>query len=308
MSTMPTKITEKMIIDAANGSIVLNGLDFTKNGYVEILNASSVIIKNCRVYGLNCEDAAKNYWMKVIGDIPVKISIVHTFFGANPGKKGTLHNLLELNAKLKGNSMISSNWFTADCCTHNSINIYGAEEDAVIYVNNNHFADMAKQMRIGIKEAPKCKIISNGNDCIVKDTSPEGVEWANLALVQPYGKKTTTFENLEISMKDNKLSSDLPDPIVAYFGGGDTPMGVTSSPKVTLDGKDFKIPIRTGSSKVAVVGTTAYDSLTEAISAANGEVITLVNSTDEEIDLSTVDAKIVAGREGLSIHGIEVEF
>ena len=309
MSTMSTKITEKMVIDAANGSIVLNGLDFTKNGYVEIHNADSVVIKNCRVYGLNCEDAAKNYWMKVIGDIPVKLSIVRSFFGANPGKNGKLYNLLELNAKLKGDSMISSNWFTADCCTHNSINIYGAEEDAVIYVNNNHFADMAKQMRIGIKEAPKCKIISNGNDCIIKDTSPEGIEWANLALIQPYGKKTTTFENLEISMKDNKLSSDLPDPIVAYFGGGDTPMGITSSPKVTLDGKDFKIPIRTDSKSVAVIGTTAYATLAEAIAAAtNGEVITLVNSTDEEIDLSTVEATIVAARKGLTVHGVEIEF
>ena len=308
MSTMSTKITEKMVIDAANGSIVLNGLDFTKNGYVEIHNADSVVIKNCRVYGLNCEDAAKNYWMKVIGDIPVKLSIVRSFFGANPGKNGKLYNLLELNAKLKGDSMISSNWFTADCCTHTMINIYGADEGAVIYVNNNHFADMLKQMRIGIKEGPKCKIISNGNECIVKDTDPESLEWTNLALIQPYGNKTTTFENLEISMKDNKLSTDVPYPLIAYFGGNDTPMGVTSSPKATLNGKDYKISIQTGTSKVAVVGTTAYDSLAEAIAAANGEVITLVNSTEEEIDLSTVEATIVAGRKGLTVHGVEVEF
>lgn len=309
MSTMSTKITEKMVIDAANGSIVLNGLDFTKNGYVEIHNANSVVIKNCRVYGLNCEDAAKNYWMKIIGDIPMKLSIVRSFFGDNFGTNGQLYNLLELNAKLKGDSMISSNWFSSNCCTHNTINIYGADEGAVIYVNNNHFSDVIHQMRIGIKEAPVCKIIANGNDCKVVDTSDEGIEWANLALVQPYGKKTTTFENLEISMKDNKISYDLAEPIVAYFGGGDTPMGITSSPKVIMDGKEYKMPIRTDSSSVAVIGTTAYATLAEAIAAAtNGEVITLVNSTEEEIDLSTVEATIVAGRKGLIIHGVEIEF
>lgn len=308
MSTMPTKITEKMIIDAAEGEIVLNGLDFTKNGYVEINNASSVIIKNCRVYNLNCENAAKNYWMKIIGDIPMKLAIVRSFFGDNFGTNGQLYNLLEMNAKLKGDSMISSNWFSKNCCTHNTVNIYGADEGAVIYVNNNHFADVIHQMRIGIKEAPTCKIIANGNDCRVLDTSEEGLEWANLALVQPYGKKTTTFENLEISMKDNTLSSDLPDPIVAYFGSSDTPLGVTSAPKVTLDGKEFKLPIRTGTKNVAVIGTTAYATLAEAISAANGETITLVNSTDEEIDLSTVEATIVAGRKGLTVNGVEVEF
>ena len=46
----------------------------------------------------------------------------------------------------------------------------------------------------------------------------------------------------------------------------------------------------------------------EAIAAANGEVITLVNSTEEEIDLSTVEATIVAGRKGLTVHGVEIEF
>ena len=162
-------------------------------------------------------------------------------------------------------------------------------------------------MRIGNKEAPVCKIIANGNDCRILDTSDEGLEWANLALVQPYGKKTTTFENLEISMKDNKMSYDLAEPIVAYFGGGDTPMGITSSPKVIMDGKEYKMPIRTGSSSVAVIGTTAYATLAEAIAAAtNGEVITLVNSTDEEVDLSGVN--LVAARKGLTVHGAEIKF
>ena len=113
MSTLSTKITEKMVIDAAGKDIVLNGLDFTKNGYVEIKNANSVVIKNCRVYKLNAEDSAKNYWLKILGDIPVKLAVLYSFFGNNPGTNGQVYNLFEMNAKLKSRSSISNNWFAA---------------------------------------------------------------------------------------------------------------------------------------------------------------------------------------------------
>ena len=74
-----------------------------------------------------------------------------------------------------------------------------------------------------------------------------------------------------------------------------------------MNGKEYKMPIRTGSKSVAVIGTTAYATLAEAIAAAtNGEVITLVNSTDEEVDLSGVN--LVAARKGLTVHGVEIEF
>ena len=306
MSTVSTKITEKMIIDAAGKDIVLNGLDFTKNGYLEIKNANSVVVKNCRVYKMNCEDNAKNYWMKVIGDIPVKLAVLNSFFGNNPGTNGQMYNLFEMNAKLKSSSMISSNWFTSDCCTHNTINIYGAEEGAAIYVNNNYFADSRHSIRVGIKEAPVCSIVAQGNELQVVDTTPDELEWSNFMLFQPYGKKTTTFGNLKVVTADNKMSQSGSDPIVAYFGSADMPMSYESAPKVTVDGKEFKIPIRVGSAAVAVVGTTAYETLAAAIEAAGDNEITLVNSTEEEVDTSA--AKIVASRPGLTIHGVELEF
>lgn len=306
MSTVSTKITEKMIIDAAGKDIVLNGLDFTKNGYLEIKNANSVVVKNCRVYKMNCEDTTKNYWMKVIGDIPVKLAVLNSFFGNNPGTNGHMYNLFEMNAKLKSNSMISSNWFTSDCCTHNTINIYGAEENAAIYVNNNYFADSRHSIRVGIKEAPVCSIVAQGNELQITDTTPEELEWSNFMLFQPYGKKTTTFGNLKVVTANNKMSQSGSDPIVAYFGDADMPMSYESAPKVTVDGKEFKIPIRVGSAAVAVVGTTAYETLAAAIEAAGDNEITLVNSTEEEVDTSA--AKIVASRPGLTIHGVELEF
>ena len=83
-------------------------------------------------------------------------------------------------------------------------------------------------------------------------------------------------------------------------------MSYSSTPKVTVDGKELKIPIRVGSNVIAVIGTTAYETLAAAIEAAGDNEITLVNSTEEEVDTSAV--KIVASRPGLTIHGIELEF
>lgn len=306
MSTVSTKITEKMTIDAAGKDIVLNGLDFTKNGYLEIKNANSVVVKNCRVYKLNTEDAAKNYWLKILGDIPVKLNITHCFFGTNPGTAGKLYNLFEMNAKLKSKSSISNNWFATDTCTHNAINVYGAEEGAALYFNGNYFGNAAGAIRIGIKGEPKCSVVAQNNECNVPDDSPDTLEWSNIILVQPYGKKTTTFGNLTINAENNTFNAEISEQLVSYFGTDDMPMSRESSPKATLDGKEINIPIRTGSKAVAVIGTTTYETLAAAIEAAGENEITLVNSTEEEADTSA--AKIVASRPGLTIHGVELEF
>lgn len=306
MSTISTKITEKMTIDAAGKDIVLNGLDFTKNGYLEIKNANSVVVKNCRVYKLNTEAAAKNYWLKILGDIPVKLSIANSFFGANPGTAGVMYNLFEMNAKLKTKSSISNNWFANGSCTHNVINVYGADEGSALYFNGNYFGNSESGIRIGIKGEPNCSIVARDNEYNVLDASPENLEWTNVALIQPYAKQTTSFGNLKITLEGNKFNAEVPDQLIGYYGNGDMPMSYESAPKATIDGKEIKLPIRTGSKAIAVIGTTEYATLAAAIEAAGDKEITLVNSTEEEVDTSA--AKIVASRPGLTIHGVELEF
>lgn len=299
----PTKITEKMIIDANGKDVVLNGLDFTGNGYLEIKNASSVVVENCRVYKLNCEDTAKNYWMTVVGQTSVQLKVVHSFFGANPGTNGKLYNLFEMDAKLKNKSAFSSNWFDSNCCTHNTINVYGAEENATISMNNNYFEDTYSCPRIGVKGEPVCTIIVQNNEHKVVKT---GDQYNQMLLVQPYGAVTKTFGNMKIIAANNKFIGEGAEPYLAYFGGSDTPMGYDSIPAITVDGKDYKMPIEGPSKVIAVVGTTKYETLAAAIEAANGALITLIHSTDEEVDLTGVN--LVAGYRGLTVHGVEIEF
>ena len=48
-----TKITDLVTINAPGKDIVFDGFDFTDHGYIRILGAGSVTIRNCRIYGLD---------------------------------------------------------------------------------------------------------------------------------------------------------------------------------------------------------------------------------------------------------------
>ena len=104
---MATKIIDKLVIDGKGSAVVFDGLDFTASGYVEVKNAGSITIKNCRVYNLDLVDV-KNYWLKIFGDIEVKLVIENCFFGSNPSANGRMvYNLIEPTAKLMNGSSIS---------------------------------------------------------------------------------------------------------------------------------------------------------------------------------------------------------
>ena len=86
---MATKIIDKLVVDGKGSAVVFDGLDFTASGYVEVKNAGSITIKNCRVYNLDLVDV-KNYWLKIFGDIEVKLVIENCFFGSNPSANGRM--------------------------------------------------------------------------------------------------------------------------------------------------------------------------------------------------------------------------
>lgn len=212
---MSTKFTELVAIDAAGGDVVFDGVDFTLNAYIEVRNANSLTIRNCRFYKMNLP-GAKNYLFKVIGDIPCKLVVEQCFFGDNP-KNGsnTLYNILELNAQLKTGSSFSKNYFTADSCTHNHINVYGASETAKIFIDDNVFEQNAG-IRIGVKGEPACTIYLRRNEN--KAVAEGAIE--NLILLQPYGNKTTSFANMTIVCDGNKtVGEDF--PIMWYCGKND---------------------------------------------------------------------------------------
>ena len=233
---MATKITEKVTINAAGKDVVIDGVDFTDNGYVEVHNATSITIRNCRVYDMNVEGATKNYWLRIYGDIITKIVISGCFFGESIGTVGNMYNLLEPTAKLADGSSISGNYFEDGCCTHNTINIYGADENANIYVNGNHFEVSAGTIRIGVKGEPTCYVHLNNNH-VDADNPNEPDDYQGIMMIQPYGKATTTFANMTINLNNNHSANE--QVVYAYSGANDTMLDDTTMPTILLDGTDI---------------------------------------------------------------------
>lgn len=237
---MSTIISEKLTINGVNSEVVLDGFDFTGNGYVDIKNAASVVIKNCRVYGI-IPAATKSFWLHIYNDIPVKLVVENCFFGSNPTSgSNKMYNLIEPTAKLENGSSISNNYFVTDCCVHNTINLYGSSDNAEIKVNGNVFESSAGTIRVGVKGNVLCKIYMNDNNVLANNTNYGEEDWG-LLTIQPYGKQTSSFEHVTIVMRDNII----PCEQIAYagYGSNDTVMTDELMPKVIINGKIASVPI-----------------------------------------------------------------
>lgn len=233
---MSTKITEKITINAAGKDIIIDGVDFTENGYVEVNNAASITIRNCRVYGMNVDGTSKNYWLRIYGDILTKLIISGCFFGESVGSTGQMYNLLEPTAKLADGSSFSGNYFEDGCCTHNTINIYGADDNSNIYVNGNRFEVSAGTIRIGVKGEPSCSIHLNNNH-VDSDNPNEPDDYQGIVMIQPYGKQTTSFANMSIYMNNNHSANE--QVVYGYSGANDTMLDESTMPTIMLDGEDI---------------------------------------------------------------------
>jgi len=237
---MATVISEKLTINGTGAEVVLDGFDFTGNGYVDVKNASSVVIKNCRVYGMNCEGAVKNYWLRIYNDIPVKLVVENNFFGDNAGINGKMYNLIEPNAQLMNGSSISNNYFTSGCCIHNIINVYGTIDNGLININGNVIEMTAGGIRLGVKGNKVCTINIRNNKVLA--TNPAYTdEDQGLVTIQPYNKETTSFAKITVVMSDNELPCE--QIIYGGYTAKDTVLNDETMPKIIINGKIANVTI-----------------------------------------------------------------
>jgi len=234
---MSTKITEKVVVNAPAGDIVFDGVDFTLNGYIEVVAANSVTLKNCRVYNLNTPNA-KNYFLKVIGDIPMVLVIENCFFGPQNVSGNSLYNLIEPNAELKTGSSMSKNFLKKTAASHNSFNIYGVEDGALIKMNDNVLPGFTPGFRIGVKGDKACTIEIKNNTIVAFDEATDGTDpnWYALCCVQPYSTKTVSMAKAVINASGNHLPENATNVVYGYSGAKDTMLDETTAPVYNLDG------------------------------------------------------------------------
>ena len=235
-----TKLTQPINVNAPDKDIVFDGFDFTADAYVSVTSAKSVAVRNCRIYGLNTTSKAKNYWLMIDSASPVKLRIENCFFGDNQKSTGSLYNMIEPHVKLSNASGVNENYFTAKCCTHNAVNLYGAEENSHISVNGNVFEVSAGTVRIGVQGEPVCDIEISDN-AILAEHPDYGPDDQGLVTVQPYGKQTTTFKNMTVRMDGNSCPSE--QLIYGYYGSQDTALTNDNMPLIQVDGVAITAPI-----------------------------------------------------------------
>lgn len=231
-----TKFTNPIEINAAGKKVVFDGVDFTENARITVVNASTVEIKNCRVYGVKA-DGNNKYWLNIRGDITTKLTVERNFFGANIG----IYNLMELTCKLMDASSITSNYFVDSACTHNPIGMYGADNGATINVNKNVF-ETSKEggFRAGMKGAAECIIYVNNNKINAKSATGSE-DWEGILCIQPYGKATTDMSKITVRLNHNKIPTE--QKVYGYSGENDMALTKDNRPAVFIDGKQVDYPI-----------------------------------------------------------------
>ena len=213
-------------------SVKISGVKLTGDALISVSNADEFILENCEFSGHNM--SAKTMPVAIKTENPMLLKITDNIFG---DQNANSYNLIDVYAKLKDGSSISGNTFSAACCSHNQISLYGLEDGASININDNYAAVSKNMVRIGFKGAPVGVVNMDANQYDETDADPS---WAGLFLVQPYGKLTTSFAGLTI--KVNKTVKPEGQIGYLYAGSSDTPFDASNKPVFYLDGTKTELP------------------------------------------------------------------
>ena len=129
--------------------------------------------------------------------------------------KTNIYNLLEFRFDVKDGTTISNNTFKEGCCTHNCVNLYSMESNAVINIENNHFYDGDSAIRLAAKNSPKNTVININNNKY--DTLSENGKFG-LVTIQPWDPKNDDFSGITININNTTKLKD--EHVYAFYIGG----------------------------------------------------------------------------------------
>lgn len=160
----------------------------------------------------------------------VKLVIKDCYFGDNPA---AVYNFIEMTTKLADGSEISGNTWTAGSYGHNIINIYGADDNSEININDNIFVKSANAIRVGTRGSVQDCVINMKNNSY--DTTDSDENYAGLFMIQPYAKATTDMSGVTINC-DNTINNSGVEQIGYYASGSnDAQLVDAQRPKVYID-------------------------------------------------------------------------
>lgn len=232
-----TVCNKPITVDASEGVVIFDGIDFTGEALITLNSAKEVYFKNCRFYKLT-PNTKKTMAITSKASIELKLVVEKCFFGENPNiDTNAIYHILEGNFKAANGSSFSENYFVKGCNTHNTISFYDVVDGATIGINKNVFEYSGSAVRLGIKGAAKATFIMNGNTYLTTDTT-NGGEWAGLLTIQPYGAVTTSWNDVTIKLSNTENKSAYKQLVVFFANASDTHFDRTKNfPKLYIDGE-----------------------------------------------------------------------
>ena len=231
-----TVCNKPITVNASNGIVIFDGIDFTGEALISLNDAKEVYFKNCRFYKLT-PSTKKTMAINSKPSVEMKLVVEKCFFGENPNVgTNAVYHILEGNIKAADGSSFSENYFVKGCNTHNAINFYAVVDGATIGINKNVFEYSGSAVRLGIKGAAKATFLMNGNKYLTTDPS-EGGDWAGFLTIQPYGKSTTSWNDVTIKLSNTENKSGMKQLVVFFANSSDTHFDRTKNfPKLYVDG------------------------------------------------------------------------
>lgn len=231
-----TVCNKPITVNASNGIVIFDGIDFTGEALISLNDAKEVYFKNCRFYKLT-PNTKKTMAINSKSSVEMKLVVEKCFFGENPNVgTNAVYHILEGNIKAADGSSFSENYFMKGCNTHNAINFYDVADGATIGINKNVFEYSGSAVRLGIKGAAKATFLMNGNKYLATDPS-EGGDWAGFLTIQPYGKSTTSWNDVTIKLSNTENKSGMKQLVVFFANSADTHFDRTKNfPKLYVDG------------------------------------------------------------------------
>lgn len=231
-----TVCNKPITVNASNGIVIFDGIDFTGEALISLNDAKEVYFKNCRFYKLT-PSTKKTMAINSKPSVEMKLVVEKCFFGENPNVgTNAVYHILEGNIKAADGSSFSENYFVKGCNTHNAINFYDVVDGATIGINKNVFEYSGSAVRLGIKGAAKATFLMNGNKYLTTDPS-EGGDWAGFLTIQPYGKSTTSWNDVTIKLSNTENKSGMKQLVVFFANSSDTHFDRTKNfPKLYVDG------------------------------------------------------------------------
>ena len=231
-----TVCNKPITVNASNGIVIFDGIDFTGEALISLNDAKEVYFKNCRFYKLT-PSTKKTMAINSKSSVEMKLVVEKCFFGENPNVgTNAVYHILEGNIKAADGSSFSENYFVKGCNTHNAINFYDVVDGATIGINKNVFEYSGSAVRLGIKGAAKATFLMNGNKYLATDPS-EGGDWAGFLTIQPYGKSTTSWNDVTIKLSNTENKSGVKQLVVFFANSSDTHFDRTKNfPKLYVDG------------------------------------------------------------------------